>query len=248
MKRNWGEVLDICSLDSKVHASKITRSGDTILHIAVADNQEDIVGQLAGFSGNKEALKIGNEQGNTPLHVAASMGSVRMCECIANVDPKLVGARNQDGETPFFLTALHGKKDAFLCLHGKCSDGEGESYSRRVNNGDTILHCAIAGDYFDLGYQIIRLYKFLVNYVNKQGFTPLHLLATKPSAFRSGSHLSFNRIIYHCIFVDELREETSLKTSEDEKIPYCLDTSKYPVNYHGCIDFIQLLWNMIRGD
>ncbi|KAK9281225.1 hypothetical protein L1049_004120 [Liquidambar formosana] len=50
----------------------------------------------------------------------------------------------------------------------------------------------------NLAYQIIHLYGDLVNYVNEQGYSPLHLLASKPSAFRSGSHISsLNKIIYH---------------------------------------------------
>lgn len=51
----------------------------------------------------------------------------------------------------------------------------------------------------DLAFQIICLYEDLVNYVNEEGYSPLHLLASKPSAFKSGSHLRpFKRIIYYC--------------------------------------------------
>lgn len=53
--------------------------------------------------------------------------------------------------------------------------------------------------YTDLAFQIIALYKDLVNHVDAAGFSPLHLLASKPSAFKSGSQLSlWSRIIYHC--------------------------------------------------
>uniref|UniRef100_A0A2N9JC16 PGG domain-containing protein n=1 Tax=Fagus sylvatica TaxID=28930 RepID=A0A2N9JC16_FAGSY len=52
-------------------------------------------------------------------------------------------------ETPFFLAALYGKKEAFLCLHELCGTENGYNYCRR-KDGDTILHCAISGDYFVL--------------------------------------------------------------------------------------------------
>jgi ankyrin repeat protein len=70
-----------------------------------------------------------------------------MCRCIANVDKSLVGARNHDNETPFFLAAFYGKKEAFLCLHELCGTKNVYNYCRR-KDGDTILHCAISGDYF----------------------------------------------------------------------------------------------------
>lgn len=56
--------------------------------------------------------------------------------------------------------------------------------------------------YVDLAFQIIHLYGELVNCVNDEGLPPLHLLASKPSAFRSGSRLGrIQTIIYHCMRV-----------------------------------------------
>lgn len=51
----------------------------------------------------------------------------------------------------------------------------------------------------DLAYQIIRRCPHLIYYVDEIGSTPLHLLAGKPAAFKSGSTLNwFDKIIYHC--------------------------------------------------
>ncbi|KAI9109813.1 hypothetical protein K1719_018854 [Acacia pycnantha] len=55
----------------------------------------------------------------------------------------------------------------------------------RRNKGDTILHCAINGDYFDLAFQIIHLYKELAN-------SRLGRIET---------------IIYHCLYVEKLKAE-----------------------------------------
>ncbi|KAH7510490.1 hypothetical protein FEM48_ZijujUnG0123300 [Ziziphus jujuba var. spinosa] len=253
MKGEWKQVVHIYAVESKTHEVKITRSGDTALHVAVSDGQEDIVEQLLEIISREgpvhaeKVLLTKNESGNTPLHIAASMGNVRMCSCIAIVKPSLIGAFNNDRETPFFLTALHGKKEAFLCLHQNCEPGQGSSYCRRMG-GKTILHCAIAGDYFYLAFQIIHLYKELVNSMNERGFTPLHVLASKPSAFKSGSNLGlWNSILYHCIFVDDLKvEETSyvreslIKSFKEEKNP------NHPENYQICINFFRLLGNALR--
>ncbi|KAF8401747.1 hypothetical protein HHK36_012693 [Tetracentron sinense] len=226
MKGQWVAVVTAYQRDVVAQEAMITRSGDTALHVAVSDGQIDVVWKLVDAildQNVSKVLKIKNERGNTPLHLAASMGIVEMCECLAKRDPALVGERNLDSETPLFLAALHGKKDAFLCLYSKCREHElhddANLYCRR-NDGETILHCAISGDYFALAFQIIRLYKELINYKNQNGVSPLHILAS--------------------IFVDELKEESQNRIaypvkSGDEKSPM------YPQNYQTCVDFFRYL-------
>ncbi|RDX81521.1 NF-kappa-B inhibitor alpha, partial [Mucuna pruriens] len=209
MKGKWEKVVEMYEKDGrKAHTARITRSGDTALHVAIIDGQDDVVQRLVKLICS-EALRIQNERGNTALHFAASMGRVQTCECIASAKASLLSVRNVDGETPLFLAALHGRKEAFLCLHyihvNLTHPKPSNYYSNcRRNDGDTILHSAIARDYFDLAFQIIHLYEDLVNWVNECGFSPLHLLASKPSAFRSGSRLGrLEMIVYHGKFLGE---------------------------------------------
>lgn len=58
-------------------------------------------------------------------------------------------ARNVDGETPIFVAALSGSKKAFSTLSSMLTNAEDIALVRR-NDGDTILHCAISGEYFGL--------------------------------------------------------------------------------------------------
>ncbi|XP_075473607.1 uncharacterized protein LOC142504626 [Primulina tabacum] len=250
MHGNWEEVIKIYEQNREAHTAKITRSGDTAIHIAISDGQElvvhQLVKQLVSNSGNpSEALGIRNEQGKTPLHLAASSGNVAMCKCIAEQDPKLMGVRDKEDETPFFLAVRHGRKEIFLCLHNLCNNGDGFQYCRR-KDGETILHSAIAGEYFDLAFQIIYLYEKLVNSLNEAGLSPLHLLASKPSAFRSGSHIrGFRQIIYHCIIVDKLEQESNNNTLS-EGLQYNEASAKYPENYQTCVGFALFLRNLTR--
>lgn len=231
MKGQWKEVIDIYRENPWIHQVKITRSGATALHIAVFNGEGEIVKMLVDIireCRTFDALKMKDELGNTPLHNAALLGKVNMCRCIATVKPSLIGIRNLDNETPFFVSVLHGHKNAFLSLHYLCEDNGGRYC--RGNHGNTILHAAISGDYYgnlllsfyrdnltnmwcserkhifivpDLAFQIIYLYSELVNSVNELGLSPLHLLAGKPSAFRSGSHLRrWDLFIYHCKLID----------------------------------------------
>ena len=50
-----------------------------------------------------------------------------------------------------------------------------------------------------MAYEILLVEPSLAYAVNEQGRTPLHLLASKPSLFRSGSQLGWwKKIIYYC--------------------------------------------------
>ncbi|KAJ8899420.1 hypothetical protein K2173_018394 [Erythroxylum novogranatense] len=278
MKAEWNKVVEQYNKDETIYGAKITKSDDTALHIAASDGQEDVVTEIVGIMCRDpekkklavEALLVRNKRGDTPLHIAASQGSVNMCHCIAEVDYALVSARNHDKETPFFLTVLHGKEEAFHCLYKIVTRVHHEDTLDilRGNGGDTILHAAISGEYFNMAFQIIHLYDQrspsnqaheLVNARNERGVTPLHILASKPTAFRSGNHLKgYSRVIYHCTFVDGLKEDDGLKeetvSSENVSCKHATkksDESNFidaqcPKNYHTVVYFLSLVWRMIE--
>ena len=165
MQSDWEEVVRICELHPSAHRAIIPASGETILYMAVSDTEEKIVEKLVGHISPSEldALKIGNEEGDTPLHLAASIGNVQMCKCITDKDPKLVGIRNRKTETPLFLAARHGQTDAFLFLHGMCESSERHDYCRR-DDGRNILHCVIDGEYFGELFTTINLVYIRVSF------------------------------------------------------------------------------------
>ncbi|XP_028769167.1 uncharacterized protein LOC114726664 [Neltuma alba] len=243
MKGEWGKVIDMYKQDATLHNARITRSGQTALHIAVSDGKEDVVKQMVdAMSQNKEAFRTSNNRNNTALHLAAYMGNARMCHIIASVERTLVDDRNVDGETPLFLAALYGRKHAFLCLHyirNPLTTAPPYYGNCRRNNGDTILHCAINGDFFHLAFRIVHLYKELANWVNEEGSSPLHLLASKPSAFRSGSRLGrMETLIYHCIQVEKLKVENP--AYEHQKCTRAVEDS----DSRDCPDNCKILWDV----
>ncbi|XP_047940532.1 uncharacterized protein LOC125187915 [Salvia hispanica] len=244
MKSKWEEVIQSYEGDEGLHTAKITSSCDTALHIAISNGEVSVVERLVAIVyQTKGALSSQNELGNTPLHLAAYLGDAKMCHCIASRDTRLMGIRNHDKETPFFLAVRHGRKGAFYAMHSICVGDEGYTYSRG-REGETILHSAIYGEYFDLAFDIITHYDKLVNAVNENGVSPLHILANKPSAFRSGSQIrGIDKLIYHCIFVDEL--EHKMMHNEAVNLQYRED-SNYPENYHTCLITYNLLWGILR--
>ncbi|GAY63018.1 hypothetical protein CUMW_222230 [Citrus unshiu] len=178
--------------------------------------------RLGGNHGRKYIKPLGNEA---------------MCHCTASKDRELISVRNNDSETPLFLAALHGNMDAFLCL--RSFNQAKDNRQCRKNNGETILHSAISGEYFSIAFQIMRAYPDLVNSVNENGLTRLHILASKPTAFKRGSRLG--------LFDHKTKGEAN-----DEESPECnrsISFSKnddkcgqfFPPNYAACFLFFWLL-------
>nr|XP_027116795.1 uncharacterized protein LOC113734445 isoform X1 [Coffea arabica] len=259
MKKKWREVLRICkSHPSDACKAKLTKSEETALHIAVssyhvgekeANALAAIIRQLVELlpvGQAVEILKAENDKGDTALHLAAALGSVTICECIARKHRELIRMRNQKDETPMFLAAHHGHMEAFQLFHELYNGNASEpDYSLcRRNDGDTILHSAISGEYFALADLITIKYDRLVNSVNQEGISPLHILARKPNVFESSSNLRLcDRMIYHCVYVPELKNHQSrrgdwrsIKETEEH----------YPENYQTCVNFIRLLSTAFR--
>lgn len=177
MRKKWKDVVSFYITNSWSRKAKLTKSEDTALHVAISNYHSGRTGlsvnsvkkMLDSISEDEtlDVLSMQNDKGNTPLHLAARVGWVAICESIASQQPKLVTIRNAKGETPLFVAASHGKTEAYICLYEiykakkekdqeleesqakneKDQESE-ESLCRRNNDGNTVLHTAIAGAYF----------------------------------------------------------------------------------------------------
>ncbi|KAL0281905.1 UNVERIFIED_CONTAM: hypothetical protein Sangu_2983700 [Sesamum angustifolium] len=253
MKKKWDEVVDVYRQHSWAQSAKLTHSEETALHVAVSSYQTESTSAYESFIKEMidcipkrdvfDILSIQNDNGNTPLHLAAAVGWVAICECIAAKDRRLVGSRNLRNETPLFMAAHHGKLEAFLCLHEMYTKGQevDDSLCRR-SDGNTILHSAVAGEYFRLAYQI-SYYPKLMNWVNMEGESPLHVLAKKPNVFKSSIQLGlYDSIIYHCMLVDEVLKKQKYKPAG---ATHSTDIN-CPENYRTCVNILHLIWTPIH--
>ncbi|KAG2391105.1 uncharacterized protein HKW66_Vig0131340 [Vigna angularis] len=242
LEGKWDEVDEMYNKFPACHTATIDDFVGTALHVAVDLAEEVVVEKLVNAimrHETMEALEMRNDRGDTALHVAASRGFTKICQIIVGENRKriyLAKLKNKDGETPFFQAALNWKKQAFAYL----SDHSATLQDLVRENGDSILHCAIRREYFDLAVIIVHYYDFLSIHLNKEGFTPLKVLATRPSAFRSATKLSWwKQILYHCMIVEPVipdrQMEKILKKMENKS-----NDSKcsYPDNYTTLCEFI----------
>ncbi|XP_057723429.1 uncharacterized protein LOC130939338 [Arachis stenosperma] len=215
LEGNWIEVKKIYRSIPKSRTITVNNSEDTALHVAVDLDEENVVKDLVSIivEHEKSALKKGNKHGDTPLHVAASRGFARLCKCIIGENEERIELRtlkNKNGETPLFLAALNGNKKAFAYLSQTFHDRHQIILPHLVrHHQDSILHCVIQREYFDLAVIIAHNFPMLTTLRNNKDGTPLKVLATRPSAFPSGIKFSWwKRILYHC--------------TDDEETPFLL--------------------------
>lgn len=152
MEGKWDKVVKIYQDVPWASKEKTTTSEETALHIAISDCKEDVVEKLLetviGISA--DVLRIQNAKGNTPLHLAASIGNVSMCRTIAGRYPEALRVLNKELETPLFLAARHGKIKVFCLLEASAVGrfGREDYLPYRNKKSETVLHCAITGGHF----------------------------------------------------------------------------------------------------
>ncbi|XP_021291177.1 uncharacterized protein LOC110421819 isoform X2 [Herrania umbratica] len=247
MTNEWQKVATAYEKEPESRKAKITEAEDTVLHLAVSAGKLEFVRKLVEILGANvsNVLKAKNERGNTPLHIAAALGNAHMCRCMASKDSSLIAENNKKNETPFFLAAKYGHKDAFFCLYFCYPEGKRGDICSRDAKGNTSLHAAIGGEHFDLAFQIICTYPELANAFNVNGLSPLHVLATKTNAFKSGSRLGlFDSILYSCIVVDRMKEKEYDSNDYQKKFKEN-DRDRFPPTYETCARFFRMFLDVV---
>ncbi|XP_019422393.1 PREDICTED: uncharacterized protein LOC109332010 [Lupinus angustifolius] len=246
LEGNWNAVIETYKAHWNAQKTYIDGDRGTALHVAVNGGVVDTVEILINvIRKNKieSVLKLKNERGDTPLHLAASRGFRKICKLIIGQNQErkhLIKVRNTLGETPLFLAALSWQKTTFAYLFQVFqNDIVNLRVLIRDSDGDTILHSAIRREFFDLAIIIIKYCPKLHDIQNMKGITPLKLLANRPSAFKSGSNLTWWRqIIYYGTDIKEIEARPTLERYYNKKDEVDeVENMHFPENYRTCFEF-----------
>lgn len=132
-----------------MYLGQLTPLNNTILHIAVTFRQKNFAAKVIELCPSFVGLV--NEDGNTPLHVAAKIG----CSEIA----QLLVDNGRDSEGHHELPCL-----------------DLQNILRTVNRvGDTALHVAVRSGHFDVVDLLVRADVELCTFANLEGQTPVFL-------------------------------------------------------------------------
>ncbi|KAF7112793.1 hypothetical protein RHSIM_RhsimUnG0192800 [Rhododendron simsii] len=213
LRGDWETAENFFQRDKSALKGPIKETGDTALHIAVGVGKENIhfVEKLLELMP-VEALALTNKVGNTPLHLAATVGNTKAAAMLVGKHPPLlyIGASGDLPRSymlPIHFAALFGWKDTLLCLLDVISDDQVAVDELCCS---VFVRCLISSEFFDIALKWVEKYPRLA--IRKFRIFPsaLESMAENCSAFKSGSQLNFwQRKIYP--YVPVKLDECSVK-------------------------------------
>ncbi|KAI8005580.1 Protein ACCELERATED CELL DEATH 6 [Camellia lanceoleosa] len=145
--------------------------GKSPIHAAILKRNQGVLDAL--LKSEPRFIQLGDEEGRTPLHLAASLGYLEEAQYLLGRQSSGAVARDNNGLFPIHLASIKGHVDVVQALLQYWPD------SRELLNchGQNILHVAAkCGGHNMVSYilQTPELEK-LINMRDKHGNTPLHL-------------------------------------------------------------------------
>ncbi|XP_057536764.1 ankyrin repeat-containing protein ITN1-like isoform X2 [Amaranthus tricolor] len=153
---------------------KITKGGETALHIAAAAKHIEVV-QVLVNTMSYDALVLRNKVGNTALCFAAVSGVVENAKAMVDKNGALPNIRGNQGMTPLYMAVLLGHCQMVWYLLGVTDE-------QQLTDEDYIglLTSSINTDMFDVALYILRKNPKLAFLRDAKEETALHALARKP--------------------------------------------------------------------
>ncbi|KAK9935947.1 hypothetical protein M0R45_012819 [Rubus argutus] len=191
---------------------------DTILHMAIYMDKPSIAEAIIEKCSDRNDVLLTkrNDYGNTALHEAAATKHTILVMKLLEKAPALLSMANKIGEMPLYTAAYFGKNKNFDLLAKKVGNNHEHLHShlcslsssvpQKVNG--TVLHAAIHAEFFELALRIAKAYGQTIILEDKNSMSGLHLLASNPSAFKSGTKYGrIKRFIYYCAPSENAKEE-----------------------------------------
>ena len=131
---------------------------------------------LEKIEAKRALAKQADQQGWTPLHLAAYFNSIRTIEPLLNFDRDVAYIKDKNGRTALHIAAHRGNRKAIQEILSRCPD----CFELVDNKGRNVLHAAVATSIPVSGGAVnffLRSSRFgnLLNEKDDNGDTPLHL-------------------------------------------------------------------------
>ncbi|KAM3754962.1 hypothetical protein ACB098_02G002700 [Castanea mollissima] len=168
------KILDTC--ESPAYDGPIQR---TVLHAAViCDNREMTQEILEKIEAGGALAKQADQQGRTPLHLAALFNSISTIEPLLTFDRDVAYIKDKNGRTALHIAAHRGNRKVIQKILSRCPD----CFELVDSEGRNVLHIAVATSVPGHGPRgtvnfFLRFLRFsnLLNEKDADGNTPLHL-------------------------------------------------------------------------
>uniref|UniRef100_A0A803NCF1 PGG domain-containing protein n=1 Tax=Chenopodium quinoa TaxID=63459 RepID=A0A803NCF1_CHEQI len=123
-------------------ARERTMGGESVLHLCVKHKQGHLQIVEALLVVNSSICYTHDQDGKTPVHVAAINGQIDVLRALLNVEPQAARERTMGGESVLHLCVKHKQPEALRFLVKTMDDGELLNLDDAL--GNTVLHLAVA--------------------------------------------------------------------------------------------------------
>ncbi|CAL4911340.1 unnamed protein product [Urochloa decumbens] len=187
----------------------------TALHLAVLGRHIRIVEVL--LEKRPELIDLTDSGGNNALHYAAQRNNAGAVKILLNERMDLAYKRNHEQQSPLHVAVHYGSTEAITALLRCCPDVA----EMADNNGHNAFHASVISGRTNALRCLLRCVrpKEILNHVDKNGNTPLHLAASM-SHINSALLLLYDRRIDPCILNRDGQTARSLLEIKGEMDTY----------------------------
>ena len=166
----------------------VTSTKNTILHVAVKSGKTKIAKKIIDF--DPSLLLERNSKGNTPLHIAASLGHLDMTKFLLSqhqhMTVPLLNITNESNETALHGAVRNGHNEIVKKLIEKCPS----LTSLRNKDGESPLFIAVDRGFFDIATHILDIEE-CCEYRGSKGKNVLHAAAIRIDKSESPNMFKF---------------------------------------------------------
>ncbi|XP_019169932.1 PREDICTED: uncharacterized protein LOC109165561 [Ipomoea nil] len=253
---NWDEAQIFFNLDPAAIQSPLNGYLDTALHVgAKAGNASFMENLVALLLEDEEVEAIGprDNDGNTPLHLAAMNGNIEVAHILVRRNSNLLYLHNNYGVFPIQSAAMNNRKskDAFLYFLRLTRDDEyGHPNPYAGPTGVKILVNLIEYKFYDLALELVVRYPNLAHHQSlASNVSALDAIVLNDCSIVNKHSLNFwQSFIYYCVSKAESTTSTPIFHLITSLLPWLVGKSivNKMVLHHQAVKLLKCLCDQLK--